>query len=100
MAELKYVDGDATQPQGPGLKYIIHCCNDVGAWGAGFVLAISKRWPGPEKAYREWAESDSPTLPIAHLQQAVDHLDEADVVLGPCEDGGYYLIGLKHPQPE
>jgi uncharacterized protein len=22
-----------------------------------------------------------------------------DVVLGPCEDGGYYLIGLKRPQP-
>jgi hypothetical protein len=45
-------------------------------------------------------DSDSPTLPIAHLQRAVDHLDEADVVLGPCEDGGYYLIGLKQPQPE
>ena len=45
-------------------------------------------------------DSDSPTLPVAHLRQAVDRLDEADVVLGPCEDGGYYLIGLKQPQPE
>jgi hypothetical protein len=25
--------------------------------------------------------------------------DEADVVLGPCEDGGYYLIGLARSQP-
>jgi glycosyltransferase A (GT-A) superfamily protein (DUF2064 family) len=23
----------------------------------------------------------------------------ADVVLGPCDDGGYYLIGMKRPQP-
>ncbi|OED48283.1 hypothetical protein AB832_00285 [Flavobacteriaceae bacterium (ex Bugula neritina AB1)] len=26
----------------------------MGGWGKGFVLAISKRWPEPEKAYREW----------------------------------------------
>lgn len=23
-------------------------------WGKGFVLAVSKRWPEPERAYREW----------------------------------------------
>lgn len=49
--------GDATRPQGDGLKIIAHCCNNVGGWGAGFVLALSKRWPRPERAYREWAES-------------------------------------------
>ena len=43
--------------------------------------------------------SDSPTLPSAYLRQAFELLDQADVVLGPCDDGGYYLIGLTHPQP-
>jgi rSAM/selenodomain-associated transferase 1 len=43
--------------------------------------------------------SDSPTLPGAYLRQAFELLDQADVVLGPCDDGGYYLIGLTHPQP-
>jgi hypothetical protein len=45
--------------------------------------------------------SDSPTLPLAYLEQAFSMLaDEAvDVVLGPCEDGGYYLIGWKRPHP-
>ncbi|UCC63727.1 MAG: TIGR04282 family arsenosugar biosynthesis glycosyltransferase [Anaerolineae bacterium] len=43
--------------------------------------------------------SDGPTLPIGHLRQAVARLDEADIVLGPGEDGGYYLIGLKEPHP-
>lgn len=44
--------------------------------------------------------SDSPTLPVSCLTDAFERLSsEADVVLGPCVDGGYYLIGLKHPAP-
>ena len=44
--------------------------------------------------------SDGPTLPAAYLRQAIARLNGADVVLGPSEDGGYYLIGLKQPRPE
>jgi rSAM/selenodomain-associated transferase 1 len=45
-------------------------------------------------------DSDSPTLPAVYLAQAFAALDgDADVVLGPCDDGGYYLIGMKRPQP-
>ncbi len=44
-------------------------------------------------------DSDSPTLPPAYVDQAFRKLDEADVVLGPCRDGGYYLIGVRQPQP-
>ncbi|MEM7333348.1 MAG: TIGR04282 family arsenosugar biosynthesis glycosyltransferase [Chloroflexota bacterium] len=45
--------------------------------------------------------SDSPNLPPDYLSQAFERLaDEAvDLVLGPCEDGGYYLIGWKRPYP-
>jgi O-acetyl-ADP-ribose deacetylase (regulator of RNase III) len=49
---IKYVIGDATNPIGEGEKYILHCCNDKGYWGKGFVLALSKRWKKPEKMYR------------------------------------------------
>lgn len=45
-------------------------------------------------------DSDSPTLPASLLIAAFAALDQgADVVLGPTEDGGYYLIGLVRPQP-
>jgi rSAM/selenodomain-associated transferase 1 len=45
-------------------------------------------------------DSDSPNLPPAYLRQAFAALDgPADLVLGPCDDGGYYLIGMKQPQP-
>ena len=50
--EIHYVIGDATNPQGTGNKIIVHICNDIGAWGAGFVLAVSKKWRAPEIAYR------------------------------------------------
>lgn len=36
---------------------IVHCCNNVGAWGRGFVVALSEFDPRPERAYREWAEA-------------------------------------------
>ncbi|MFF8841288.1 macro domain-containing protein [Streptomyces sp. NPDC015127] len=54
MSEIRYVRGDATAPQGKGVKLIGHVCNDIGGWGKGFVLALSRRWPEPEAAYRRW----------------------------------------------
>ncbi|MFJ8487791.1 macro domain-containing protein [Streptomyces sp. NPDC094038] len=54
MGEITYIRGDATTPSGKGVKVIAHVCNDRGGWGKGFVLALSRRWPEPEKAYRAW----------------------------------------------
>ena len=50
------VAGDATQPQGEGTKILVHVCNDLGKWGKGFVLAVSRRWKEPERLYKLWAE--------------------------------------------
>jgi len=46
--------------------------------------------------------SDSPTVPATAFIQAVEILSHPEdcVVLGPSDDGGYYLIGLKKPHPE
>jgi O-acetyl-ADP-ribose deacetylase (regulator of RNase III) len=54
MSEITYIRGDATVPSVKGVKVIAHVCNDIGGWGKGFVLAVSRRWPEPEKAYRAW----------------------------------------------
>ena len=47
-------------------------------------------------------DSDTPTLPTARLERAVAFMSGGghDLVLGPSEDGGYYLIGLRRPHPE
>ena len=54
MKTIQYIKGDATVPQTKGIKIIAHICNDIGGWGKGFVLAVSKRWEAPEKEYRNW----------------------------------------------
>ncbi|GGZ38460.1 macro domain-containing protein [Streptomyces poonensis] len=54
MSEIAYVRGDAALPSGKGVKVIAHVCNDIGGWGKGFVLALSRHWPEPEAAYRAW----------------------------------------------
>lgn len=54
MSGITYVRGDATVPSVKGVKIISHVCNDMGGWGKGFVLAVSRRWPEPEAAYRAW----------------------------------------------
>lgn len=55
MAKIEYLSGDATKPiKTPA--YIVHVCNDVGGWGAGFVIAITKAFgKGPETSYRCWS---------------------------------------------
>jgi rSAM/selenodomain-associated transferase 1 len=47
-------------------------------------------------------DSDSPTVPTAAFQKAVDALQAPGnrIVLGGSDDGGYYLIGMKQPHPE
>jgi rSAM/selenodomain-associated transferase 1 len=43
--------------------------------------------------------TDSPTLCSSFIKKALDSLSagESDVALGPTDDGGYYLVGLRQP---
>lgn len=68
MSQIFYKTGDATQPATTGCNIIAHICNDVGGWGKGFVVAISRRWPEPEKAYRRWHAEKSPAFELGAVQ--------------------------------
>lgn len=55
--EINHIIGDVTNPiEVKGMKFIAHCCNNLGGWGAGVVLAISRRWGMPELMYTKWAQ--------------------------------------------
>jgi uncharacterized protein len=41
--------------------------------------------------------SDSPHLSLDSVARAREALDDADLVLGPADDGGYYLIAMRRP---
>lgn len=66
--QLTYTVGDATDPQRGSIDeraVIVHCCNDVGAFGAGFVLSLSKRWPKVEAYYCGWYRVGNTRVPIS-----------------------------------
>lgn len=59
MIPIRYISGDATSPISNGNKIIMHCVNDIGAWGAGFVLAISKKWKQVKTEYLKWTTQEN-----------------------------------------
>jgi len=71
---ISYVVGDATQPRIGGTRVICHVCNDRGAWGRGFVLAVSRRWPVAERVYR----TKRPPLGCVQL---IEVESEADIIV-------------------
>lgn len=44
--------------------------------------------------------TDVPDLTAAVIKEAFDALDGNDIVVGPADDGGYYLLGMKKPYKE
>lgn len=75
-----------TPQRGGGLgERLAGAMADAAALGFGPLLVIG---------------TDSPTLPLNYLTQALTLLADTDVVLGPTEDGGFYLLGTHRPQPE
>lgn len=40
---------------------------------------------------------DTPQLSVGHLEEATDRLRAAEAVLGPAADGGWWLLGMRHP---
>lgn len=72
--EIIYLKGDATAPLAEGSKIIVHVCNDIGGWGKGFVMALSKKWKAPEEAYRKWHKESGLELGDIQLVQVENDL--------------------------
>lgn len=81
---ITYLQGDATSPIGSGNKLIIHITNNIGAWGSGFVVAISKRWKEPEQAYR----SVKPIIGTVQFVENVGYPDNIITVANMCAQEG------------
>jgi rSAM/selenodomain-associated transferase 1 len=67
----------------------------VGQRGNGLAAALVSAFENFVPDFRRVVaiDSDSPHLPLAILESAFELLDTNDVVVGPTEDGGYYLVG-------
>ena len=72
---LRYVVGDATLPIGGSLRYILQVCNDIGAYGAGFSGALSRKWPTVESKYRMWWRERQGSLKLGDIQEIMVQSD-------------------------
>ena len=81
----------------PGFRLIAQRGGDLGQRLSGLLAELLERGHAGAIAI----DSDSPTLPMRYVAEAAEVLaaGRGDVVLGPCDDGGYYLVGLGSPQP-
>jgi O-acetyl-ADP-ribose deacetylase (regulator of RNase III) len=77
---INYLQGDATEPQTDGNKIIAHICNDVGAWGRGFVFSLTQKYPKSEQDYREWFQGNDETVTIPFKLGCIKFVKVADDV--------------------
>ncbi len=92
-----YTDGIPGIDMWDGRDY--YKCQQTGAnLGARMQDAFVKLF---DKGYEQVViiGSDCPELSNDHINDAYDHLDKCDIVIGPAVDGGYYLLGMKKVYP-
>jgi rSAM/selenodomain-associated transferase 1 len=80
---------------GAGFETVPQPAGDLGQRLAGF---LNQQLQGGADAVVV-VGADSPTLPPEHIAQAFQALEQADLVLGPTTDGGYYLLGCGRRLP-
>lgn len=75
---IDFVIGDATCPHGSGEKIIAHVVNDAAAmWGGrGFALAVRKKWPHVQDAFRQWSITNNASFSLGstHTVKADDRV--------------------------
>lgn len=72
---ITHVQGDATLPMlQPGRNVIVHCVNDIGVWGAGFVVPLGRRYPAARAAYMRLGAYQLGSIQLVNVSGVEDHL--------------------------
>jgi hypothetical protein len=89
-AELNYVEGDLFKGiQGkPGTILIPHICNDLGGWGAGFVIPLGRTFPSAASCYKAWYLGTEVSDRVTFLPDSKFRLGRTQVVNVQIRDGG------------
>lgn len=85
---ITYLAGDATEPGGIGPKIIAHVVNDgTPRWGAGFALALRKRWEQVQDEFISWVGEDRSRLRLGAVHEY--ELDESCSIIHMVAQRGY-----------
>lgn len=99
---ILYVQGDATQPilGDSEFNVIVHCCNNIGAWGAGFTGALDKVYPEAGVRFRKWTSPEPAFSDPPYVLGAVQIIPTRRKQVFICNLVGQNGIrGPKNPTP-
>lgn len=102
VKQIDYVVGDLFESivnGKDGCVMIAHVCNDLGAWGAGFVVPLGRQFPVAEQRYRAWSKNRDPftKVPFALGQSQVIEVAPYMFVANMVAQKG--LIAPDNPHP-
>lgn len=80
----------------PDLPLLAQVGDDLGARMTHAVQALFASGAGPVLL----AGSDSPDLPLPLLAQVLERLQDTDVAVIPCDDGGFAMVGMRRAATE
>jgi len=92
-AIVAYTGGTAAEFEewlGPGFEMVQQTEGDLTDRLCAFV----------ERAPVIFFGADTPDLTAHHIEAAIEGLTTHEVIVGPAEDGGYYLIAMRRPLPQ
>jgi O-acetyl-ADP-ribose deacetylase (regulator of RNase III) len=95
---IKYISGgNIVNPVGGGKigesnKIIIHCCNDIGAMGAGVAKVLYEKWGEVREEYINWFRDYHPKLGDAYCVSVGDRIVVANMI-------GQHGIGSDNGKP-
>ena len=83
MKRINYIIGDATKPSTdlPEVHVIAHCCNDIGEFGAGFVVPLAKQYPGVKQEYKSYIRrTENPLGSVFMFKTEYENLWIANII--------------------
>lgn len=83
---IRFVTGDATNPQSAGARILTHVVNDATPnWGAGFGRVVQQKWPNVQQAFRQsWHDLPSSRLGRVFFSEVASELTICQMV---CQHG-------------
>lgn len=99
MSRIRYRVGNMfTQlPTDDTFVVIPHIVNNLGAWGAGFVVPFGKTFPKAKESYLNWAKGDIKAIPFELGQSMPVKIDENRAAHHMCAQNG--LMSSDNPKP-
>lgn len=109
LAEASLADTLGAVAATPATRRVLALAGRPGRWLPGGFEVIPQRGAGlDERLAHAFAEADGPAVLIGMdtpqvtsrmLARAIQALESADAVFGPAADGGWWLLGLRRPDP-